>query len=106
MAIIAVITAALFPFHHPQLIGSILAVSSGLPVGKEGPLLHIGASVGAMIGDKGFLFGVFKMRSRDDEAFFMNYDTRELVAAGAVSGVAAALKAPVNWGLGQSLLVC
>ena len=47
-----------------QLVGSILAVSSGLPVGKEGPLLHIGASVAAMIGDRGFLFGLIKMRSK------------------------------------------
>ena len=69
-------------------------------MGKEGPLLHMGASFAANIGDKGFLFGLFKMRQKSDEAFYMNHDTRELVAVGAVSGISAALKAPVSNGGG------
>ena len=81
-----------------QLVGSILAVSSGLPVGKEGPLLHIGASLAAIIGERGYLFGLIRMRPREQQQFFMNQETRELVAVGAVAGVASAFKAPVRAG--------
>lgn len=84
------------------MVGSVLAVSSGLPVGKEGPLLHIGACVAAFIGDKGFFCGLVKMRGDLSEQFFMNTDTRDLVVCGTAAGVAAAFKAPVRSMLGGS----
>lgn len=32
-----------------KLLGVILGVSSGLPIGKEGPMIHAGAAIGGSI---------------------------------------------------------
>ena len=32
-----------------KIIGTVFAVSGGLTIGKEGPLAHIGANVGALL---------------------------------------------------------
>jgi chloride channel 7 len=32
-----------------KCVGTVLAVSGGLAIGKEGPLAHIGANVGALV---------------------------------------------------------
>jgi len=37
------------PTAVTKIVGVILAVAGGLAVGKEGPLAHIGANVGAAI---------------------------------------------------------
>lgn len=36
-----------------QIIGSILGVSAGFVLGKEGPMVHTGACVAAMLGQGG-----------------------------------------------------
>ena len=76
----------------------ILAVSSGMPMGPEGPMIHMGAAVGA---------GVSRGRSRTlgwdhtgcaDRLFRRlrnNRDHRDFIACGAAAGVAA-ISAPVG----------
>lgn len=71
-----------------------LAVASGLPVGPEGPLIHIGAALGAALSQGhsttlGFSVGFFK-RFRNPK------DKRDFVTAGVAVGVAAAFNAPIG----------
>ncbi len=63
-----------------KFAGGILAIGSGLALGREGPTVHIGASLGHLIG-KAF-------RCNDNEC-------RVLLAAGAGAGLATAFNAPI-----------
>ncbi|MEW5318605.1 MAG: hypothetical protein WDW38_009815 [Sanguina aurantia] len=71
-----------------------LAVASGLPVGPEGPLIHIGAGLGSALSQGhsttlGFSTGLFK-RFRNPK------DKRDFVTAGVSVGVATAFNAPIG----------
>jgi len=63
-----------------KFFGGILAIGSGLALGREGPTVHIGASIGHLIGK------IF--RCNDNEC-------RALLAAGAGAGLATAFNAPI-----------
>ncbi|XP_077983366.1 chloride channel protein C-like [Glandiceps talaboti] len=72
----------------------ICAVGSGMPVGPEGPMIHIGALVGAGLSQfksetLGFNLPYFT-RFRNSE------DRRNFISAGAAAGVASAFGAPVG----------
>ena len=73
-----------------KILGVTFAVCGGLCVGKEGPLAHIGANVGAAIGY--FPFPRFEYLRNDK-------NKRELVAAGCSAGVSAAFGAPIGGAL-------
>uniref|UniRef100_T1EH39 Chloride channel protein n=1 Tax=Helobdella robusta TaxID=6412 RepID=T1EH39_HELRO len=62
-----------------KFLSCVLAVSSGMPVGPEGPMIHMGSLVGA---------GLSQFKS----------DTmkRNFISAGAAAGVASAFGAPVG----------
>ena len=64
-----------------KILGVIGSVSAGLPVGKEGPMVHSGAVVAATISNG---------RVRDDKT------RRDYVAAGAAAGVCTAFSAPIG----------
>uniref|UniRef100_A0A7R9VET4 Chloride channel protein n=1 Tax=Chlamydomonas euryale TaxID=1486919 RepID=A0A7R9VET4_9CHLO len=71
-----------------------LCVASGLPVGPEGPLIHIGAALGSAISQ-----GHSTTLSFSTEMFkrFRNpKDKRDFVTAGVSVGVAAAFNAPIG----------
>ncbi|PIK45697.1 hypothetical protein BSL78_17446 [Apostichopus japonicus] len=70
------------------------AVSSGLPVGPEGPMIHMGSLVGAGLSQfksvtLGFSLPFFE-RFRNPE------DRRNFISAGSAAGVASAFGAPVG----------
>ncbi len=73
-----------------KVFGLGLAVSSGLCAGKEGPLAHIGAILGHCVA---------YLPCKFFEYFRNDIDKRELAAAGAAAGVAAAFGSPIGGSL-------
>eukprot|EP01065_Artemidia_motanka_P005048 TRINITY_DN12406_c0_g1_i1.p1 TRINITY_DN12406_c0_g1~~TRINITY_DN12406_c0_g1_i1.p1 ORF type:complete len:922 (+),score=168.47 TRINITY_DN12406_c0_g1_i1:58-2823(+) len=77
-----------------KTISATLAVSSGLPVGPEGPLIHLGAICGA-----GLTQGRSKtlgIQTRFLRRFRNNRDHRDFITAGAAAGISAAFGAPIG----------
>jgi H+/Cl- antiporter ClcA len=85
-----------------KVVGSFLAVCSGLAVGVLGPLVHSGAIVGSGLtrghkiwrGCGGRL--EYKCRVRMMERFHNDADRRDFISMGAAVGFAAAFGAPVG----------
>ena len=73
-----------------KIIGVVLAVVANLCVGKEGPLVHIGAIVGTMIP---------YMPLDGFKCFRNDADKRTFMAAGSSAGVSAAFGAPIGGAL-------
>ncbi|XP_076596632.1 H(+)/Cl(-) exchange transporter 6 isoform X1 [Chaetodon auriga] len=74
--------------------GVLFSVAGGLFVGKEGPMIHCGAIVGA--GLPQFQSITFKRIKFDFPYFRSDRDKRDFVSAGAAAGVAAAFGAPIG----------
>ncbi len=70
-----------WPILWRKFIGGILAIGSGLLLGREGPSIQLGSSLGQCVGEK---FGTTER------------DRRILLATGAASGLAAAFNAPLG----------
>ena len=77
-----------------KLVAAITAVSSSLPVGPEGPMIHMGAMVGG---------GISQPRSKTlnvslpwFQKFHTDRDRRDFIAMGAAAGVASAFGAPLG----------
>ena len=68
-----------------KAVGIVFSVSAGLPCGKEGPMIHTGAIVGAFVS---------RARWGRLRPFALEVEQRDFVAAGAAAGVAAAFGAP------------
>ncbi|XP_005996630.1 H(+)/Cl(-) exchange transporter 6 [Latimeria chalumnae] len=77
-----------------KAIGVLFAVAGGLFVGKEGPMIHSGAIVGA--GLPQFQSITFRRIKFNFPYFRSDRDKRDFVSAGAAAGVAAAFGAPIG----------
>jgi chloride channel 7 len=77
-----------------QIFGSILGVSAGFVVGKEGPMVHTGACIANLLGQGGsrkyHLTWTWLRYFKNDR------DRRDMITCGAAAGVAAAFRAPVG----------
>ncbi|KAF3444191.1 hypothetical protein FNV43_RR13881 [Rhamnella rubrinervis] len=77
-----------------KIFGSVLGVSAGFVVGKEGPMVHTGACIASMLGQGGsrkyHLTWTWLRYFKNDR------DRRDLITCGAAAGVAAAFRAPVG----------
>lgn len=73
-----------------KAVGTTLVVTSGLPIGREGPMVAIGAALAASISRIRFPFKhlMFEMRLPSSQ--------RNWVGVGAAAGVAAAFNAPLG----------
>ena len=81
-------------FGCVQVFGSILAVSGGLELGKEGPLIHTGSCVASLLGQGGSKR--YHLTWRWLRFFKNDQDRRDFVTCGAAAGVAAAFRAPIG----------
>ncbi|KAG6400717.1 hypothetical protein SASPL_137559 [Salvia splendens] len=77
-----------------MIIGSIGAVSAGLDLGKEGPLVHIGSCFASLLGQGGP--DNYRVKWRWLRYFNNDRDKRDLITCGSSSGVCAAFRAPVG----------
>ncbi len=77
-----------------KAFGVMLAVAGGLFVGKEGPMIHIGAVIAAGLSQGRITW--FGLSSRAFRPFRNDAEKRDFVSAGAAAGVAAAFGAPVG----------
>ena len=64
-----------------KFVGGVLAIGSGMSLGREGPSVQLGAEIGS---------GVFKIFKRKP------FDKKYLVSCGASAGLAAAFGAPIS----------
>ncbi|KAL8478781.1 hypothetical protein ACS0TY_030600 [Phlomoides rotata] len=77
-----------------KIIGSIGAVSAGLDLGKEGPLVHIGSCIASLLGQGGP--DNYRMKWRWLRYFNNDRDRRDLITCGSSAGVCAAFRSPVG----------
>ncbi|EPS62511.1 hypothetical protein M569_12278, partial [Genlisea aurea] len=77
-----------------KVFGSIGSVAGGLALGKEGPLVHVGACIASLLGQGGST--KYHFRSKWLQIFTSERDRRDLVTCGCAAGVAAAFRAPVG----------
>ncbi|KAG0486993.1 hypothetical protein HPP92_009088 [Vanilla planifolia] len=77
-----------------KIFGSILGVSAGFVVGKEGPMVHTGACIANLLGQGGSR--KYHLTWRSLRYFKNDRDRRDLITCGAAAGVAAAFRAPVG----------
>ncbi|XP_074645246.1 chloride channel protein D-like isoform X2 [Tubulanus polymorphus] len=70
------------------------AVAAGLPVGPEGPMIHMGSLVGAGLSQ--FKSDTLRFKMPFFERFRNSEDRRNFISAGAGAGIASAFGAPVG----------
>ncbi|BBN02117.1 hypothetical protein MPTK1_2g12940 [Marchantia polymorpha subsp. ruderalis] len=94
-----------------KVIGTLCTVSSGLPIGQEGPMVHIGGAIASSLTwmqgyvprrrkngthqQSGSFFGKLKPKFFVFD-FHNDYDRREFISAGAAAGLAAAFGSPIG----------
>jgi chloride channel 7 len=89
-----------------KIVATILSVSSGLAIGPEGPLVHIGAILGASctklsslmlrVLPKSWSTHLWSFVTMDLSHFSTDGERRDLVSIGAAAGFAAAFGAPIG----------
>ncbi|KAL5818146.1 hypothetical protein ACOSQ3_022045 [Xanthoceras sorbifolium] len=77
-----------------KIFGSVLGVSAGFVVGKEGPMVHTGACIASLLGQGGSR--KYHLTWKWLRYFKNDRDRRDLITCGAAAGVAAAFRAPVG----------
>eukprot|EP00899_Mesostigma_viride_P022719 jgi/Mesvir1/3631/Mv04366-RA.3 len=84
----------LFRTYLGKVFGVIGSVSGGLALGKEGPMVHIGACIASLIGQGGSTR--YRLPWKWLRVFRNDRERRDLVTCGAAAGVAAAFNTPVG----------
>ncbi|GIL91065.1 hypothetical protein Vretimale_9495 [Volvox reticuliferus] len=75
-----------------KILGAIGSVAGGLAIGKEGPFVHAGAAIAAIVSQG----GSGSMRLGWMRHFWNDRDRYDMVACGTAAGVAAAFRSPVG----------
>ena len=82
-----------------KIIGVTLTVASGLPAGREGPMVQLGAGVAALVlhaHNKVLALASCRTPYTEGRLLDEDLDTRNFVSMGAAAGVAAAFDAPIG----------
>jgi H+/Cl- antiporter ClcA len=80
-----------------KIIGIVFACAGGLPLGKEGPMIHAGAITASIVSQgKSKTFASCSKRFNSVQDFRNDKENRDFVAIGAAAGVGAAFGAPVG----------
>ncbi|KAL2644403.1 hypothetical protein R1flu_011990 [Riccia fluitans] len=94
-----------------KIVGTLCTVSSGLPIGQEGPMVHIGGGIASSLtwmqsylprlksepDGKPILSPLRWLKPKSAVfAFHNDYDRREFISAGAAAGLAAAFGSPIG----------
>jgi len=79
-----------------KMLSMSFASASGLPIGREGPMIHCGSIVGAAVSQgRGKLFGVDTSWTKFQD-LRNDRSKRDFVTFGAAAGVTAAFQAPIG----------
>lgn len=79
-----------------KVVGVTFSVAAGLPVGKEGPMVHSGAVVAAGISQGKSTLGNIDTSFSKFSDFRNDSEKRDFVACGAAAGVCSAFGAPIG----------
>lgn len=77
-----------------KFLSCVATIGGGMPLGPEGPMIHLGALVGAGVSQ--FRSGTLRFKLPFFERFRNSEDRRNFVSAGAAAGVASAFGAPLG----------
>ena len=79
-----------------KVVGMCFSVSSGLPLGKEGPMIHTGSIVGAAVSQGKTVSLGFDTSWSKFQDLRNDRTKRDFITIGAAAGVAAAFRAPIG----------
>ncbi|EFA81033.1 chloride channel protein [Heterostelium album PN500] len=77
-----------------KIFSLIMSYSSGLFVGPEGPMIHIGSAIGAAVSQ--FRSSTFEFYPKLFLQYQNDRDKRDFISVGAASGISAAFGAPIG----------
>lgn len=84
------------PVLLAKVIGMCFSVSAGLPLGKEGPMIHAGSIIGGAASQGNTISVGFDTSWNIFQDLRNDYTKRDYVTYGAAAGVAAAFRAPIG----------
>lgn len=84
------------PVLFSKVVGMCFSVASGLPLGKEGPMIHAGSIIGAVF-SQGWNFSLgFDTSWNRFHGLRNDFTKRDFVTCGAAAGISAAFRAPIG----------
>ena len=84
------------PVLAAKVLGMCFSCAAGLPLGKEGPMIHAGSIIGAAVSQGNTISYGFDTSWNVFQDLRNDYTKRDFVTFGAAAGVAAAFKAPLG----------
>lgn len=86
------------PVLVAKVLGMCFSCAAGLPLGKEGPMIHAGSIIGALVSQgPSFSFtGQYDTSWTIFQDFRNDHTKRDFVTFGASAGIAAAFRAPIG----------
>lgn len=79
-----------------KVVGMISSVAGGMPVGKEGPMIHAGAIIGAGLSQGKSSYMGCDISFTKFSAFRNDKEKRDFISCGAACGIAGAFGAPIG----------